>query len=145
MTWKNSTMVRREKGTCSIRGSCGKKGIFGQSLPCPDNGKADAVCSRQQELTGPINLTIITLAGRPRYQAGSERGLRSRLGDPRQSLLHGRPSRNPSIIPSTSRTIAILLSGLQEQLSIVSLHLYLFSGSIFVPRRRLNPNNGFGR
>jgi hypothetical protein len=34
-----------------MRGSCGKKGIFGQALPCPDNGKADQV-SRVWLLTG---------------------------------------------------------------------------------------------
>lgn len=34
---------RRGNGICAIRGDCGKKGIFGQPLPCPDDGDAEAV------------------------------------------------------------------------------------------------------
>ncbi|RVX70487.1 hypothetical protein B0A52_05986 [Exophiala mesophila] len=31
-----------ESGRCAIRGSCGKQGLFGSNLPCPDNEKASA-------------------------------------------------------------------------------------------------------
>lgn len=34
---------RRGKGICAMRGNCGKKGMFGQQLPCPDDGDAEAV------------------------------------------------------------------------------------------------------
>lgn len=34
---------RRGPGICAIRGDCGKKGIFGQTLPCPDDGDAEPV------------------------------------------------------------------------------------------------------
>lgn len=37
-------------GVCAIRGSCGKKGIFGQPLPCPDSGPADATDEEFREL-----------------------------------------------------------------------------------------------
>jgi Niemann-Pick C1 protein len=30
-----------EAGRCSIRGSCGKKSLFGKPLPCPDNDLAE--------------------------------------------------------------------------------------------------------
>ncbi|GHJ89612.1 hypothetical protein NliqN6_6014 [Naganishia liquefaciens] len=41
---------RRGHGICAIRGDCGKKGIFGQSLPCPDDGDAEIPSDETREL-----------------------------------------------------------------------------------------------
>lgn len=35
--------VRRGPGVCAMRGSCGRKGMFGAELPCPDDGDAKKV------------------------------------------------------------------------------------------------------
>ncbi|MCJ1229517.1 hypothetical protein MMC12_006184 [Toensbergia leucococca] len=32
--------IKHEKGTCALRGQCGKESFFGGELPCPDNGPA---------------------------------------------------------------------------------------------------------
>lgn len=42
--------TRRGPGICAIRGSCGKKGIFGQPLPCPDDGDATDTTEALREL-----------------------------------------------------------------------------------------------
>ena len=34
-----------KEGHCVIRGNCGSKSIFGQQLPCPDDGPARDVCN----------------------------------------------------------------------------------------------------
>lgn len=39
--WGQDT--KREAGRCSMYDTCGKKGMFGQDLPCADNGLARQV------------------------------------------------------------------------------------------------------
>jgi hypothetical protein len=36
----------RESGRCTMRGTCGSKGLFGAPIPCPDNGLAVEVRTR---------------------------------------------------------------------------------------------------
>jgi hypothetical protein len=45
-----------EQGRCSIRGQCGKTGIFGSDLPCPDNGKA-------KQPKGDVREQIVKICG----------------------------------------------------------------------------------
>ncbi|SGY29591.1 BQ5605_C002g01068 [Microbotryum silenes-dioicae] len=47
-----STLVKREPGRCAMRSSCGKKGVFGGSLPCPFDGEA-------QENSDPTYLAVL--------------------------------------------------------------------------------------
>ncbi|GAA5955195.1 hypothetical protein JCM3765_003241 [Sporobolomyces pararoseus] len=43
-SWITSTSSNftRSPGRCSLRGSCGKKSVFGGDIPCPYNGKAES-------------------------------------------------------------------------------------------------------
>lgn len=51
---------RRGPGICAIRGDCGKKGIFGQALPCADDGDAEAVSTRFPSSCSPLTRSQTT-------------------------------------------------------------------------------------
>lgn len=51
--WGRETV--REAGRCSMYDACGRKGgIFGQELPCADNGKAREVCLTIKQHCGSL-------------------------------------------------------------------------------------------
>ena len=135
---------RRGKGICAMRGNCGKKGMFGQQLPCPDDGDAEAVSANGSLPVTTSRLKLpASLAAHRRRSRHASRCLWAWMAYTAYGMLHQRSDQHAPNVAPTSRTAHRILSCLPEQLSSVPLLFHLFSGPIAVLGCRADPENRY--
>ena len=123
---------RRGEGMCAMRGNCGKATMFGQDLPCVDDGEAT-------EVTTP--LCRLLMADDRRSARAHVFSMWTIIRDPGPCLLYIGTNRDAIRSITTSSTAHRFMSSLHQQLPFLLLRFHMFPKPIDVSHHLFFPKD----